>query len=177
MLIAEASARQAGVSVSQAESSLWPSLSANYSRSRSDSAEFPSQAYSWSAGASLSYPLFGGGPTSTWYATKAAKRSRDAADRDLASARVAGLTAFESSWSSYAGAVDQVRVQSALLEAARQRNDEADIKYASGLLSFDNWEVIVSDRVSTENQEVSALRKAMDAETAWNRALGRALGE
>lgn len=175
--IAEASARQAKVSVSQAESSRWPSLTANYARARGDGVEFPSARYSWSAGATLSYPLFGGGPTATWYATKAAQRSLDAARRSVASARVSGLTALESAWASYAGAVDQVRVQSALLEAARQRNDEADIKYASGLLSFDNWEVIVSDRVSTENQEVSALRGAMDAETAWNRALGRALGE
>jgi outer membrane protein TolC len=177
VLIAEAAARQAKVSVSQAESALWPSLTASYARTRGDSVEFPSRDYGWTAGAALSYPLFGGGPTSTWYGTRAARRSRDAAARSLAAARVAGLTALESSWSSYAGAVDQVRVQAALLEAARQRNDEADIKYASGLLSFDNWEVIVSDRVSTENQEVSALRNAMDAETAWNRALGRALGE
>ena len=60
---------------------------------------------------------------------------------------------------------------------ARQRNDEADIQYASGLLSYNNWELIVSDRVSNESQILSALKNAMDAETSWNRALGRALGE
>jgi outer membrane protein TolC len=84
---------------------------------------------------------------------------------------------MENAWMAYASAIDQVRIQSALLEAARQRNDEADVRYASGLLSYDNWVVIVADRVSTESQAVSALRNAMDAETAWNRALGRALGE
>ncbi|MFI5347280.1 MAG: TolC family protein [Elusimicrobiota bacterium] len=177
VLIAEASARQAKVAVSQSESSLWPSLSANYARARGDSVEFPSQRYSWSAGATLSYALFGGGPTSTWYGVKSSKRALDAAEKSLSSARVAGLSALENAWANFADAVDQVRVQTALLEAARQRNDEADIKYASGLLSYDNWEVIVSDRVSTESQAVSALKNAMDAETAWNRALGRALGE
>ena len=177
VLIAEASARQSKVAVSLSESALWPSLSANYSRARGDSVEFPSKRYSWSAGATLSYPLFGGGPTSTWYGVKSSKRALSASQQSLAAARVAGLTALENTWAAYANAVDQVRVQSALLEAARQRNDEADIKYASGLLSYDNWEVIVSDRVSSESQAVSALKSAMDAETAWNRALGRALGE
>lgn len=177
VMIAEASARQANAAVSLAESALWPSLTADYQRVRGDSVEFPSRRYSWSAGATLSLPVFGAGPTSLYYGTKSARRSRDAAARQVASARVAGLSAIESAWAAYAGAVDQVRVQTALLEAARQRNDEADIKYASGLLSYDNWEVIVSDRVSTESQTVSARRNAMDAETAWNRALGRALGE
>ncbi|MDE2510881.1 MAG: TolC family protein [Elusimicrobia bacterium] len=177
VLIAEASARQAKVAVSLSESSLWPSLSANYARARGDSVEFPSQRYSWSAGATLSYPLFGGGPTSVWYGVMSSKRALSSAEQALASARVAGLSALESTWATYADAVDQVRVQTALLEAARQRNAEADIQYASGLLTYDNWEVIVSDRVSSESQAVSALRNAMDAETAWNRALGRALGE
>ena len=76
-----------------------------------------------------------------------------------------------------AGLDDQVKVSDALLVAARQRNDEADVRYGSGLMSFDIWEGIVSDRVSAERSALSARRAAMDAETAWHRALGRALGE
>jgi outer membrane protein TolC/predicted MFS family arabinose efflux permease len=177
ILLAEATERRFRAALLSSEGVLWPSLSANYVRGRGDRVEFPSARYSWSAGATLSYPLFAGGPTSAWYNTMAGRRGLDAARRSLDSARVAGLSALESAWAAYANAVDQVRVQTDLLAAARQRNDEADVKYASGLLSFDNWEVIVSDRVSNENQYVSALRAAMDAETAWNRALGRALGE
>ncbi|HEX4046642.1 MAG TPA: TolC family protein [Elusimicrobiota bacterium] len=177
VLVAQASNRQAAVAVSQAESSLWPSLSGNYSRFRGADAEFPSTSYGWDAGLTLSYPLFGAGPTATWYGTKAAKRALDAAGQNLESVRVTGLTTLEDAWAAYADAVDQVRVQEALLGADRQRNDEADVEYASGLLIYANWEVIASSRISEESQVISALKSAMDAETAWSRALGRALGE
>lgn len=174
---AEASVRSAQASLSSARSALFPRLSADYTRTRTGETEFPSRRYSWSAGATLSYPLFGGGPAETWLSSLASKRSLEASRRDLDAARQAGLADLESAWSEYATASDQVRVQDALLAAARQRNDEADVRYASGLLSYDVWEPIVSDRVSTERQAVSARRAAMDAETAWDRALGRALGE
>ncbi|OGS39330.1 MAG: hypothetical protein A2506_06010, partial [Elusimicrobia bacterium RIFOXYD12_FULL_66_9] len=144
--LSEASVRSAQASRSQASSNLWPSLSANYSRSRSDSVEFPSARTGWSAGASLSYPLFGGGPTATYFSVTGARRSYEKAVSDLSATRQQALSDFESAWSDFADAADGVRVQDALLAAARQRNDEADIRYASGLLSFDNWEVIVSDR-------------------------------
>lgn len=174
---AEASVRSAEASLSASRASLYPSLSANYSRTRSGDTEFPSQRHGWSAGATLSYALFGGGPTQTWLSNVASKRDLESSRADLAVARQAALSDLEGAWSAFANAGDQLRVQDALLAAARQRNDEADVRYASGLLSFDNWELIVSDRVGTERQAVSARRAAMDAETAWDRALGRALGE
>lgn len=177
VLVAEAAQRQATVAVSQAESSLWPSLTASYDRTRSGGAEFPSSNYGWGAGLTLSYPLFGAGPTATWYASKAAARGLDAAGRNLVSARVSGLTQLEGAWAAYADAVDQVRLQASLLAADRQRNDEADIEYASGLLIYANWEQIASARISEESSVISALKNAMDAQTAWERALGRALGE
>lgn len=175
--IAEASLRSSQASLSAANAVLWPALTANYSRSRGGPTEFPSARTNWSAGAILSYGLFGGGPTAAYYGTKASRLGRERAESDLSAARQAALSDLESAWSNYADAADEVVVQEALLEAARQRNDEADVRYGSGLLSFDNWEVIVSDRVTTERQALSARRAAMDAETAWNRALGRALGE
>ncbi len=175
--IAEASLRSSKASLDAANAVLYPTLSASYSRSRTGPTEFPSARKSWSAGATLSYQLFGGGPTAAWYGTKASRLGLERTQSDLSAARQAALSDLEGAWSNYADAADQVVVQDALLEAARQRNDEADIRYGSGLLSFDNWEVIVSDRVTTERQALSARRAAMDAETAWNRALGRALGE
>ncbi len=174
---AEASLRSSKAALESARSVLWPSLSANYQRARTGPSEFPSARSSWSAGATLSYSLFAGGPTAAYHSTLAARRRYESSEVDLAAARQAALTDLETAWSNYADAADQVRVQDALLAAARQRNDEADVRYASGLLSFDNWEVIVSDRVNTERQALSARRAAMDAETAWDRALGRAVGE
>lgn len=175
--VAQAQVRQAGVGVSQAESSLWPTLTGDYNRTVAGPKEFPHSAYGWNAALTLSYPLFGAGPTSTWFGVKAAKRALDASRENLSAARVSGLQSLESAWASYADAVDQVEVQNALLAADRQRNDEADVEYASGLLIYANWEQIASTRITAESQRINALRNAMDAETAWNRALGRALGE
>lgn len=174
---AEASVKSAEASLASSRADLFPTLSANYSRTRSGATEFPAARYGWSAGATLSYGLFGGGPTQTLYSNIASKRSLEASRLQLAAARTAALSDLETAWSGFADADDQVKVQDALLTAARQRNDEADVRYASGLLSYDLWEPIVSDRVSAERAAVSARRSAMDAETAWDRALGRALGE
>lgn len=174
---AEASVRSAEAALASARASYYPSLSASYTRTRSGDAEFPSARHAWSAGATLSYALFGGGPAETWLSNLASKRGLQGSRASLAAARQEALSDLETAWASFADADDQVRVQDALLAASRQRNEEADVRYASGLLSFDNWELIVSDRVSTERQAVSARRSAMDAETAWDRALGRALGE
>jgi outer membrane protein TolC len=175
--LAEASVRASEASLAAARAAWYPTLSADYTRTRSGAREFPSSRTGWSAGATLSYALFGGGPAQTWLNDLASKRSLEASRLDLAAARQAALSELETAWSDFADADDQVRVQDALLAASRQRNDEADVRYASGLLSYDLWEPIVSDRVSTERSAVSARRAAMDAETAWDRALGRALGE
>ena len=174
---AEAAVRASKASFDSANAVFWPSLSASYSRSRGGPSEFPSARFGWSAGAALSYALFGGGPAAAYLNTKASRLGYEKTQSDFAAARQAALSDLEISWSNYADAADQVAVQEALLEASRQRNDEADVRYGSGLMSFDIWEGIVSERVSAERQALFARRSAMDAETAWHRALGRALGE
>lgn len=175
--IAEAAVRSSKASLDSANSVFWPTLSASYSRSRSGPTEFPNRNNGWSAGASVSYALFGGGPTAAYFNTKSSRLGYERTQSDLQAARQTALSDLENAWSNFADAADQVKVQDALLEAARQRNDEADVRYASGLVSFDIWEGIVSDRVTAERSALAARRSAMDAETAWHRALGRALGE
>lgn len=167
----------AHASVASAQSSLWPTLTANYIRSRGDRVEFPSQIYGWSAGATLSYALFGGGPTSTWFAVESAKRSLDKAQTDLRSVENAAFVDLENSWASYANAYDNSIASKAELIAARQRNDEGDVRYASGLLTYDNWEVIVSERVNAEQSAIQSILNAVLAQAAWEKSLGKALGE
>lgn len=175
--LAEAAVRSSKASLDSARSVLWPVLSASYNRNRAGPSEFPSRSTGWNAGATLSYALFGGGPAAAYLETKASRLGYERVQSDLAVARQAALSDLETAWSNFADATDQVKVRDALLDAARQRNDEADVRYGSGLMSFEIWEGIVSERVSSESQALSSRRAAMDAETAWNRALGRALGE
>ncbi|HAH05735.1 MAG TPA: hypothetical protein DCM05_04280 [Elusimicrobia bacterium] len=175
--VQEAALKGAEASLSQARSSLWPTFSINYSRSRTGDTEFPNDRTSWSYSGQLGYALFGGGPTSTYFAEKSARRSLERSEQDLRSVRNGALVELETTWSSFAGALDGVKVQLALLEAARQRNDEADVRYASGLMTFDNWEIIVSERVNSERQALSAQLEAVNAEAGWKKALGKGLGE
>lgn len=164
--------QNAQASLAQSYSTLWPKLSASYSRSILGTKEFPSSRYGWSLSGVLSYPLFGGGPTATIFAVSASKKKLEKAEQDLRSVRNQAILELESSWSSFAGTVDQVKVQDSLLEAARQRNDEADIRYANGLLSYDNWEIIASDRINSERQSIQTQLNSVNAEAAWKKALG-----
>lgn len=162
-------------SLGQAQSPLWPTLSASYSYSGSGRNEFPPMRSGW--GLNLSFPIFGGGPTSAYYAITTAKNNLERAKQDLRSVRSQAVVDLETSWSGFAEAVDQARVQAALLDAARQRNDEANIRYDSGLMTYDNWEIIVSDRVNQERAAVQSQLNATIAEATWARALGRQLEE
>jgi outer membrane protein TolC len=177
LALSEASLKSARASVSSAQSQLWPRVSGSYSRSLSGPTEFPNERHGWSAGLSLSLPLFGGGPTGAWHDVAAARRRLEGSRQDLRAARLDALLDIESTWADYARAADLARVQEALLLAARQRNEEADVRYASGLLSYDNWEIIVSDRVGQERSALQARLNAALAEASWERALGRRLGE
>jgi outer membrane protein TolC len=177
LAIGQAALRNAEAGVNLARSSLWPALSANYTRSRLGPQEFPSSHYNWTFGGVLSFPLFGGGPTAAYYALLAARKNREKAEQDLRAARDSAVVELESSWSGYATAEDQAKIQTALLEAARERHDEADVRYASGLLSYDTWEIIASDRINSERQSLQAYLNTVSAQAAWEKALGKGLGD
>lgn len=172
-----ASRAQNSASLRESRSSLWPSLSANYTRDVKGRTYFPSSQLGWSASGILSIPIFGAGPTAAYYDVSAATRDLEKSEEDLRSIREQVAVALESAWAGLADKIDQLSVQKAFLEAARQRNDEASVRYTSGLMSFENWELVVADLVNSERGWVRARRDAVLAEAEWDRALGLALGE
>lgn len=175
--VQEAAVRVAEAGLSQARSSFWPSLSATYTRSRLGNAEFPAARYDWTFAGVLTYPFFGSGPSAAYFAVSAAQRGVGRAEEELRAARAQAVLDLESAWAGYAGAVGQVQVRDALLEADRQRNDEADVRYASGLLSYDNWEIIATARINSERQAIQAMLGAVNAQAAWDKAVGLGLVE
>jgi outer membrane protein TolC len=175
--VQEAAVKSSEATLDQSKSSLWPSLSASYARSRSGAAEFPAAQYGWSLGGVLSYPIFSGGPTSVYYAVSAAKRGVEEARANLRSVRNAATVSLENAWTNWFKAAGTVQVDASLLAAARQRNIEGDIRYDSGLLTYDNWEIISSDRITQERQLLADRLNAAVAEAAWAQALGKGLGE
>ena len=168
---AQVESDQAGLG--QSKSALWPNLSANYSQSSSggsESSSFNSFQPNW--GLTLNYPLFGGGPTAAYYAISAAKNNLEKENQNLRSVRAQAVVDIETAWSNFSNAIDQLKVQSELLTASRTRYDEANIRYDSGLMTYDNWEIISTDRVSQEHQTIQAQLNALVAEASWAKAKG-----
>ncbi len=165
----------AQLNLDQAKSSLWPILSASYLLYNSGPNEFQEPHSGWGLG--LSYPIFGGGPTATYYAITAAKSSLEQATQNMRTIREQALSNIEAAWSNFEGAIDQTKVQAAMLESARVRNDEADIRYSSGLMTYDNWEIIASARISQEHTAIQSQLTALNAEAAWAQSLGKQLEE
>jgi outer membrane protein TolC len=173
----EAVVQSARASLAASESPLYPNLSINYSRFREGGSEFPDSTYLWSAGATLSYPIFGGGPTAAYFNVRSAKNSLLNQESALRGTREAAMANLENAWANYANAVDQAVGEQAVLESYRQRNSEGEVRYTAGLVSFDNWQVIVTQWVGAEQTSINDWQAAVSAQAAWEQALGKALGE
>lgn len=174
--VQEAVVKSAHASLASSEAPLYPTLSGTFSRYRENPYEFPSERF-WTVGATLSYPIFGSGPISVLYNVKAAKNTLANQENTLRAVRVAAVANLENTWANYANAVDQAVGQEALTKSYRQRNSEGEVRYASGLLSFDNYQVIITQWVTAEQQLLTAQQQAVTAQAAWEQSLGKALGE
>jgi outer membrane protein TolC len=174
--VQEAVVKNARASLLNSESPLFPNLSVTFSRYREATYEFPDK-YLGSYGATLSYPIFGSGPASAYFNVKAARNTLANQEQTLRAVRVAAQYNLENAWANYANAVDQAVGEQAVLESYRQRNDEGAVRYASGLLTFDNWQVIVTQWVGAEQTALTNWQQAVTAQAAWEQALGKALGE
>ncbi len=165
---------QARAGVNIARSSLLPTLSLNASKGTVGPTEFPKNPF-WSFGGSVNYPLFAGGLTSTYYASQSAERLFEKANEDLRSLRNQVRSSLESAWSSYAQAQDQVQVQSDFLAAAKQRKDESDVRYQSGLMTFEEWNLVIQDYVNFQQSFLRARQNLMLAEAQWRFTIGEQL--
>ncbi|MCB4755842.1 MAG: TolC family protein [Elusimicrobia bacterium] len=173
----EAALEIARAGLQSARSQLWPFLSGQYSRSVNGKDEFPNDTYQWNASIGLSYRLFGGGITSVYYAASAARRNLEQAAENLRSTRNQVRSNLESGWAHLADGIDQVQVQKQFLEAGQQRNKEAHVRYTSGLISFEDWELAVTDFVNSEKSAIQSAHDALVAEAQWEQALGKPLEE
>ncbi len=172
--IQQAALDQARAGVKSAQSSVWPSLSVNYARGTTGRTEFPQNPF-WTLSGTVNYPLFAGGPTAAYYANVAAQRLYDKTQQDLRLVRHQSLTDLETAWSSYVQAEDAIHVQRAFLDAARQRKEESDVRYQSGLMSFEDWIRVVTDYVNFQTSFLRTEQSLILAEAQWRFAKGDSL--
>lgn len=166
----EAAVASSRAAVEQARSQALPNVSAAYARTAFGDSFFP-QNREWSASISLNWPIFSSGPLGTYFAMTAAGHQLDKAEADREADRHALRAALETAWSGLLQGIDQIQVQRQYLEAAGQRNAEAGIEYANGLMTFENWNQVVASWIAYKKQYLNARLNAVLSETDWDGAL------
>jgi len=160
-------AAAAGITI--AASGWYPTVTANASAYRSDD-QFPLKNHGWSAGFSVSYPIFQGG--ATYFDVKAAHASlRQALDNLRSGTNDAALTLAQM-FKGMVDAEDNVRIQQELLDATALRYKISQADYRNGLMSFQDFNTITDDYVSQLQNLLSAQLAAVIAEASWEEARG-----
>lgn len=167
-----ASLESTRAAVTIARSPFYPELTARAAASRTGE-DWPPDQDQWSAGISLSVPLFEGRRNVNALAgAQADLRQAEAALREEEQALALAL---ESAWTDAQDALQRVEVQAAFLAAAEARAEIGRSQYANGLLSFDNWTQIEDELISARKSKLASDRDAALAIAAWDLARGVSL--
>lgn len=172
LLMRAALKEQARFSLKAARADLAPKLYADASASRYAS-DWPPSSDEWSVGLNVTLPIFEGGIRRAEIArTKSALIQTEADER---SAHDSVVLRLREAWTGLENAMDLVSVQQKFYEAAEARATIARAQYASGIISFDTWNIIEDDLVRAEKALLNARADALLAEADWIRAQGGTL--
>jgi outer membrane protein len=164
---AQVDAAAAGITI--ANSGWYPTITADANGTRSDS-HFPIRNHGWSAGFSVSYPIFQGG--ATYFDVKAASASLREALDDLRSGTNDAALTLAQMFKNMVDAEDNVRIQKELLDATALRYKISQADYRNGLMSFQDFNSITDDYVGQQQALLSAQLSAVTSEAAWEEAQG-----
>lgn len=169
-LTAKKEAAQFGLKSAKAE--FFPTISANASAGRADSA-WPPRQDEWSAGVTFTLPIFEGGRR--WADVYKARAVLNQAQADERSGRDGVVLTLEQAWTSWQNAIDTVAVQKQVLQAADEREKIARVEYTNGLITFDNWTIIEDALVQARKSLLATQANAFIAEAQWIQAQGGTL--
>ena len=169
-LIVQKEAARFGLKSAKAD--FFPEVYANASAGRTDS-HWPPHKDKWSAGVSLSFPIFEGG--SRIAEVSKAKAVFNQTQADERSGRDSVILTLEETWKELQDAIDEVEVQQKFLEAAEERAKITQAQYSTGLISFDNWTIIEDDLVRAKKSFLDAQANTLIAEANWIQAKGGTL--
>lgn len=168
-LQAEAQVASAQAGVVSAQAGFYPTLNLSGSVGKSDEAFFPERDR-WAVGATLSWPLFGGGKD--YFANQSANSSLFVAKFNLHTVERGLLASLRKAQVTYVEAVAELAVSEAFLNAAKVRAEIARSKYNNGLMTFDEWDIIENDLINKSKNYLLAKRDRIVAEAAWEQAQG-----
>ncbi|MDO8730458.1 MAG: TolC family protein [Candidatus Omnitrophota bacterium] len=167
---ADAQAQAAGSGVKIAQSRYLPDVDAVGSAGFGSS-NWPPDESEWSAGIEISFPFFSGGKEIFDVKEAQAEQARALANLRTVDGKTAAE--LESRFAALQDAVERVAVRREFLEAADLRAEIARAQYTTGLLSFEDWDIIENDLIDNQKTMLATLRDAVLAEAVWERALGK----
>jgi outer membrane protein TolC len=121
-------------------------------------------------GATLAIPIFSGGRD--YYGVEASSAALSAAAFTRGDAERAALVRLRQTYAAYVEAIERVQVDEAFLVAATTRADIARSKYASGLMSFEDWDRIENDLIQRQKNLLLSGRDRVTAEANWEQTQG-----
>jgi len=169
-LIARKEAARLNVNV--ARSYFFPEVYADAAVNKNDSV-WPPRDDEWSAGVSVSLPLFEGG--SRIAEVKKARAGLRRAQADERREYNSVVYTLSKTWIELENAVDNVDVKKQYLRATEERAKIARAQYANGLVSFDTWIIIEDDLVKAKKSFLNVQAEALVADAYWVQAKGGTL--
>jgi len=153
----------------QSISPFFPTLTASGSLFRQGPDFFP-QGDRWSVNVAVSYPIFSGGKD--YYQMKATKSALEAARQNRRSIELTRVSKLQQALQAYRAAGENAQVSLTLLEASTVRAQIARVKYLSGLLTFDQWDLIENDLIQRQKDVLQTRYDLEISQALWEQLLG-----
>ena len=170
--IALTQVRAASAGVRVAKSEYFPTISASAGYGRNDDVFLP-QNNNWSVGLQLNYAFFPGGRNIM--DVRSAQSDERRTGWLLRGQWQQTLVDLQQAYNDWQDAAQQSHVQQAFLQAAKLRAEIAHSQYTSGLMSFDDWDIIENDLITQQKAELTSRRDAVLAAATWEKARGISL--
>jgi outer membrane protein TolC len=164
----------ARLGVKSAKSDFFPQIYANADAGKTGDA-WPPRTRDWSAGVSVSFPLFQGGQQQASLAK--AKAVYDQVQADERSGRNGVIYTLASTWTAWQDDAARVAVEEKFLEASALRSKIAEGEYGTGLITFNDWTMIEDSLVDKQKAILQAKMNALISEADWLQAKGETLDE
>ena len=165
-------AEAAKANVVAAQSAVWPQVDGtmDYGDSGSRVSNLKSE-HSW--GLNVIVPFFNGGKNVN--AIRKAKADYDVARTLAISARDEAVAQLAEAWVKYANAIDNIAVRRKFLEASQKRAEIVRAEYASGLMTFQDFDTAEQEQNNAENDYVLSLADVSSAQANWEMIRGKTL--
>jgi outer membrane protein TolC len=171
----KARSKAASYDLEASRSAFSPQLYLNSSIGRTSSDRWQFDAVDWSAGVTLSVPLYEGGSGGARVAKAKAVVAQQNAERKSVSLQL--FDALEQSWKSFQDVRQAVVVRKKFLDAAVERATIATAQYSNGLISFNDWVMIEDNLVSAKKGFLNAGADMLIAEAQWIQSKGGGLDD